>query len=155
MGCDDVTFPSRGLPVTDMGWEVQPEGLTRLLTRLSEDYDVPPMYLTENGAAYVDELGLRRRRSTTSSGSSTSPTHLRATHAAIELGADVRGYFYWSLLDNFEWAYGYAKRFGIVFVDYESLERVPKDSALVVRRRRGAQRAPGRPDGPGGITWDG
>lgn len=128
VGCDDVTFPSRGLPVTDMGWEVQPEGLTRLLTRLAADYDVPPMYLTENGAAYVDVPD--------ASGAVHDPErvayladHLRAVHAAIEQGADVRGYFYWSLLDNFEWAYGYAKRFGIVHVDYESQQRTPKDSA--------------------------
>ena len=94
--------------------------------------------------------GLRRRRSTTSSGSSTSPSTCAPTHAAIEQGADVRGYFYWSLLDNFEWAYGYAKRFGIVFVDYESLERVPKDSAWWYAERRGAQRAPGRPGGTRG-----
>jgi beta-glucosidase len=128
VGCEDVTFPSRGLPVTDMGWEVQPEGLTRLLVRLANEYDVPPMYLTENGAAYADVPA--------ADGAVHDPDrigylagHLRALHAAIELGADVRGYFYWSLLDNFEWAYGYAKRFGIVYVDYETLERVPKDSA--------------------------
>jgi beta-glucosidase len=128
VGCEDVTFPSRGLPVTDMGWEVQPEGLTRLLVRLARDYDVPPMYLTENGAAYADVPG--------EDGQVHDPeriayvaAHLRAVHTAIEQGADVRGYFYWSLLDNFEWAYGYAKRFGIVHVDYDSLERVPKDSA--------------------------
>ena len=128
VGCEDVTFPSRGLPVTAMGWEVQPEGLTRLLTRLAGEYDVPPMYLTENGAAYVDE------RSPDGQVHDPERTayladHLRTVHAAIEQGADVRGYFYWSLMDNFEWAYGYAKRFGIVFVDYDSLERVPKDSA--------------------------
>jgi beta-glucosidase len=128
VGCDDVTFPSRGLPVTDMGWEVQPEGLTRLLTRLAQDYDVPPMYLTENGAAYADVPD--------ADGQVHDPDriafvadHLRAVHAAIEQGVDMRGYFYWSLLDNFEWAYGYAKRFGIVHVDYDSLERVPKSSA--------------------------
>jgi beta-glucosidase len=128
VGCEDVTFPSRGLPVTAMGWEVQPEGLTRLLTRLATDYDVPPLYLTENGAAYVDVPA--------ADGQVHDPErvayladHLRAVHAAIEQGVDVRGYFYWSLMDNFEWAYGYAKRFGIVYVDYETQERVPKDSA--------------------------
>jgi beta-glucosidase len=128
VGCEDVTFPSRGLPVTDMGWEVQPEGLTRLLVRLAEDYDVPPMYLTENGAAYVDVLD--------GDGQVHDPEriayladHLRAVHTAIDRGADVRGYFYWSLLDNFEWAYGYGKRFGIVHVDYDTLVRTPKESA--------------------------
>jgi beta-glucosidase len=96
--------------------------------RLARDYDVPPMYLTENGAAYLDVPG--------ADGQVHDPEriayvadHLRALHQAIEQGADVRGYFYWSLLDNFEWAYGYAKRFGIVHVDYDSLERVPKSSA--------------------------
>lgn len=128
VGCEDVIFPSRRLPVTDMGWEVQPEGLTRLLTRLAADYGVPPMYVTENGAAYVD--------SPAPDGAVRDPeriayvdAHLRAVHAAIEQGADVRGYFYWSLLDNFEWAYGYAKRFGIVYVDYATQRRTPKDSA--------------------------
>ena len=129
MGCEDVTFPSRGLPVTDMGWEVQPEGLTRLLTRLSEDYDVPPMYLTENGAAYVDVARPPTGRSTTPSGSSTSPSTCAPCTRRSSWAPTSAGYFYWSLLDNFEWAYGYAKRFGIVYVDYESLERVPKDSA--------------------------
>ncbi len=128
VGCEDITFPSRGLPVTDMGWEVQPEGLTRLLVRLAREYDAPPMFVTENGAAYVDVVG--------PDGSVHDPeriayvdAHLRAVHAAVEQGADVRGYFCWSLLDNFEWAYGYAKRFGLVHVDYETLERRPKDSA--------------------------
>jgi beta-glucosidase len=123
---------SRGLPVTAMGWEVQPDGLTRLLTRLHADYTGPagiPLYITENGAAYDDEpsddgsvADLDRTRYITE--------HLRATHAAIRAGADVRGYFVWSLLDNFEWAYGYAKRFGVVRVDFETLERTPKQSAL-------------------------
>jgi beta-glucosidase len=145
VGCEDVTFPSRGLPVTDMGWEVQPEGLTRLLTRLASDYGVPPIYLTENGAAYVD--------SPSTDGAVRDPeriayvdAHLRAVHAAIEQGADVRGYFYWSLLDNFEWAYGFAKRFGIVYVDYESQLRTPKDSArwyAAVAARNGLGPAPG------------
>ena len=86
------------------------------------------MFVTENGAAYVDVVG--------PDGSVHDPeriayvdAHLRAVHDAIEQGADVRGYFCWSLLDNFEWAYGYAKRFGLVHVDYATQERRPKDSA--------------------------
>jgi beta-glucosidase len=128
VGCEDITFPSRGLPVTDMGWEVQPEGLTRLLTRLTADYAAPPLYVTENGAAYLD---VRRPDGTVDDPERVAyvDAHLRAVHAAIEQGADVRGFFQWSLLDNFEWAYGYAKRFGIVYVDYATLERVPKSSA--------------------------
>jgi beta-glucosidase len=130
VGCEDVTFPSRGLPLTAMGWEVQPEGLTRLLKRLHADYDVPPLYVTENGAAYADEVG--------ADGCVDDPervaymlAHLAAVHAAIAEGVDVRGFFQWSLLDNYEWAYGYDKRFGIVHVDYATQRRTPKTSALV------------------------
>ena len=130
VGCEDVTFPSRGLPRTDMGWEVQPEGLTRLLKRIHDDYDAPVMHVTENGAAYADEVA--------PDGSVDDPErvayvedHLRAVHAAIEQGVDVRGFFQWSLLDNYEWAYGYGKRFGIVHVDYDTQVRTPKRSALV------------------------
>ena len=128
VGCEDVTFPSRGFPRTDMGWEVQPEGLTRLLKRIHDDYDQPVMYVTENGAAYADTVG--------PDGSVHDPerlayvdNHLRAVHDAIEQGVDVRGFFQWSLLDNYEWAYGYGKRFGIVHVDYDTQVRTPKSSA--------------------------
>jgi beta-glucosidase len=128
VGCEDVTFPSRGLPRTDSGWEIQPEGLTRLLLRLDHDYDVPPMFITENGAAFPDALA---PDGTVPDHDRTAfiDDHLRATHAAMAAGVDVRGYFQWSLLDNFEWAYGYAKRFGMVHVDYTTQERTPKASA--------------------------
>lgn len=123
-----VTFPKRGLPLTDMGWEVQAWGLRDLLLRLDADYDLPPIHITENGAAYADEVGL--------DGTVQDPErisyvedHLRALHQAMSAGVDVRGYFVWSLLDNFEWAFGYAKRFGVVYVDYETRERIPKASA--------------------------
>jgi beta-glucosidase len=129
VGCEDVTFPSRGLPVTDMGWEVQPEGLARLLKRLHDDYAAPVMYVTENGAAYADTVA--------PDGTVHDPerlayvdSHLRAVHAAMQEGVDVRGFFQWSLLDNYEWAYGYDKRFGIVHVDYDTQVRTPKSSAL-------------------------
>jgi len=128
VGADDVSFPSRGLPVTDMGWEVQPEGLHRLLRRLTLDYDSPPIHITENGAAYADRPD--------ADGNVDDPQritfldqHLREVHRAIEDGCDVRGYFYWSLLDNFEWALGYAKRFGLVHVDYATQARTLKASA--------------------------
>jgi len=125
---EHVTFPSRHLPVTDMGWEVQPWGLRELLLRLDKDYPLPPVYITENGAAYADEL---------STGGTVEDldriayvdSHLRAVREAMDAGVDVRGYFVWSLLDNFEWAFGYAKRFGIVYVDYATQERIPKASA--------------------------
>lgn len=128
VGSEHVTFPSRGLPVTDMGWEVQPEGLHRLLVRLHEDYPRLPIYLTETGAAYADAPG--------PDGEVHDPeriafldSYLRAVHRAIEDGVDVRGFFQWSFMDNFEWAFGYAKRFGLVHVDYETQARTPKSSA--------------------------
>ena len=128
---EGIYFHSRALPRTSMDWEVQPEGLTRLLVRLHEEYAAPGgavLYVTENGAAYDDEI--------TPDGEVHDAErvlyleqHLAAVADAIDAGAEVRGYFYWSLLDNFEWAWGYAKRFGIVHVDYDTLERTPKDSA--------------------------
>lgn len=128
-GGEAITFPRRGLPVTGLDWEVQPEGLTDLLVALNDDYDLPAVYVTENGAAYPDVVA--------DDGTVDDPErlafvagHLRAVHAAIEKGVDVRGYFVWSLLDNFEWAYGYDQRFGIVHVDYETQQRTPKSSAL-------------------------
>lgn len=127
VGCESFSFPDRGLPKTDMGWDIQPEGLTRLLKWISDDYSPPPMYVTENGAAYDDEVvdgqvhDEGRLRFLTE--------HLRAVHDAIDAGVDVRGYFAWSLLDNFEWAHGYARRFGIVHVDYRTQVRTLKDSA--------------------------
>ena len=95
--------------------------------RLADEYAAPPMYVTETGAAYVDHLV---------DGRVDDPerlafldAYLRAVHEAIDEGADVRGMFVWSFLDNFEWAYGYDKRFGIVHVDYETQRRTPKSSA--------------------------
>ena len=127
---DGIYHHSRGLPTTDMGWEVQPEGLTRLLTRLHEDYTGPrgtALFVTENGAAYPDVVQ--------GDGSVDDQDrlefidrHLRALKDAVDAGADVRGYFAWSLLDNFEWALGYSKRFGIVRVDYTTQERTVKAS---------------------------
>ena len=87
-----------------------------------------PLYVTENGAAFADEK-TTTARSTTRTASSTCDAHFRAAHRAIADGVDLRGYFVWSLLDNFEWAFGFTKRFGLIYVDYETLERTPKDSA--------------------------
>jgi beta-glucosidase len=118
--------PIEGVEHTEMGWEVYPRGLSDLLTRLQGDYELPPLYITENGAAFPDAR---------QNGSVPDPQriaylegHLDAIAAAIAEGVPVRGYFLWSLLDNFEWAFGYSKRFGIVYVDFETLERVPKAS---------------------------
>ena len=118
----------QGAPVTAMGWEVSPADLTRLLLRLHRDYRLPPLYIAENGAAYEDrlvngEVDDEPRRAYLES-------HLHAVADAIDQGVDLRGYFVWSLLDNFEWSHGCAKRFGIVHVDYATLERRPKRSAL-------------------------
>jgi beta-glucosidase len=121
--------PSRpGVPVTDMGWEVAPGALTDLLVRLDLDYDLPPLYITENGAAYKDTVveGAvhdEERRAYIES-------HVRAVADAIEQGVDVRGYFVWSLMDNFEWALGYTKRFGIYYVEYATQARILKRSGL-------------------------
>ncbi|OCG73546.1 GH1 family beta-glucosidase [Microbacterium sediminis] len=123
---EDIHWPDRGLPRTTMGWEVQPEGLTRLLQRVAADLPGVPLYVTENGAAYDDELV---------DGAVDDPertefvrAHLSAVLDAIERGVDVRGYYYWSLFDNFEWAWGYEKRFGIVHVDYATQQRTVKRS---------------------------
>jgi beta-glucosidase len=110
-----------------MGWEIVPEVLTQHLVRLARDYLPPPMFITENGMANADVV--------TADGVDDAPRvdylreHLAAVARAIELGADVRGYMYWSLLDNFEWDSGYAKRFGLFRVDYETQARTPKRSA--------------------------
>jgi len=131
-GTEGIEFIAPAEPVTDMGWQIQPSGLTALLTKLGRDYPGVPMIITENGAAFPDQLHPDGDRVEDRDG------HLRAAHAAIAAGVDLRGYLVWSLLDNFEWAYGYDKRFGIVYVDYLTQRRVPKDSARwyqeVIRR---------------------
>jgi beta-glucosidase len=122
-----VPLPGRLLTAFD--WAVVPEGLTETLTRLCDRYGtaLPPLYVTENGCAYDDVP--------TGDGTCADPervdflaAHLRATRKAIDAGADVRGYFVWSLLDNFEWAQGRTKRFGLVHVDYATQQRTPKSS---------------------------
>ncbi|WNV88178.1 GH1 family beta-glucosidase [Umezawaea sp. Da 62-37] len=128
VGLGDLSFPGRDLPRTDMDWEVQPVGLTKVLRRLHDEYPRLPLYITENGAAYRDEFdGDGAVHDAERLGFIDG--HLRAAHAAISEGVDLRGYFCWSLLDNFEWAEGYAKRFGIVHVDYDTQVRTPKASA--------------------------
>ncbi|MHA6669822.1 GH1 family beta-glucosidase [Homoserinimonas sp. A447] len=133
---DGVYWHPRGLPVTAMGWEVQPEGLTRLLNRVHEEYSGPAevaLYVTENGAAYDDTVEADGSVHDTDR-TEFLRSHLAAIRDAIEQGTPVGGYFYWSLMDNFEWAWGYDKRFGLVRVDYETQERTLKDSAIEYRR---------------------
>jgi beta-glucosidase len=125
---DVATVRPPGVETTAMGWPVEPDGLTELLVRLHEEYTQGPIYITENGCAvydYVDpEGGVDDEERI-----AFLDAHFRAAHAAIEQGVDLRGYMVWSLLDNFEWAEGYSKRFGIVFVDYGTQRRIPKMSA--------------------------
>ena len=121
---EDVAVP--GKPLTDMGWEIYPEGLVEVLEMLSDRYDLPPIYITENGAAMTDRI--EGGAVEDSSRIRFFEQHLAALERAIAAGADVRGYFAWSLMDNFEWSYGYSKRFGLVYVDYETQERTVKSS---------------------------
>jgi beta-glucosidase len=139
VGSDDVEFVSRGLPRTEMGWEIDPSGLYDVLTRVHRDYPRLPLYITENGAAFPDEPtaddGVRDPERI-----AYLESHFRAARRAIDDGVDLRGYFVWTLMDNFEWGWGYSKRFGLVHVDYETLRRTPKDSArwfAEVTRRNG------------------
>lgn len=133
---DDGLPITRTLPLekprTAMDWEIVPEGFTDLLVRISKDYPGLPMVITENGSAFddtPDETGYVTDNGRTAYFAS----HLAAVAEAINQGADIRGYLAWSLLDNFEWAYGYDKRFGIVRVDYQTQTRTPKQSALYLK----------------------
>jgi beta-glucosidase len=128
MGYRELDGRERGVPATDMGWEIAPEGLTELLLAIKRDYGPLPLYVTENGAAYGDEPG--------PDGSVDDDrrveylrSHFSAAEDAIAAGVDLRGYFVWSFMDNFEWAEGYSKRFGVVYVDYATQRRIPKTSA--------------------------
>ncbi|MFE1833340.1 GH1 family beta-glucosidase [Streptomyces sviceus] len=123
-----------GVPVTDFGWPVVPEGLTELLTGMRERYGdrLPPVVITENGCSYEGMDDQNRI--------AYLDGHVRALHKAVEAGVDVRGYFVWSLMDNFEWAEGYARRFGLVHVDFETLARTPKASYAWYRELLRAQR---------------
>ena len=113
---------------TDTGWEITPRCLTELLQRVHADYGPIPILITENGAVFFDAPNPAGR--TPDSGRiAYLREHVAAVHAAIEAGVPVEGYFYWSLLDNFEWAEGFRSRFGLVHVDYPSGRRLPKDSA--------------------------
>lgn len=123
--------PTR-LPLTQMGWEIYPEGLTNFLTRTANEYTGDlPLYVTENGMANADVI---------QNGTVDDPeriayvsAHIAAVQKAIENGAPVQGYFLWSLLDNFEWSLGYEKRFGLIHMDFETLQRTPKASYHAIK----------------------
>lgn len=132
VGCDDVEWLPQPGPHTAMGWNQEPGGLTELLLDLHRRYPAVPLAVTENGAAFDDEVAPDGRVHDVSRVEYLHD-HIDAIGVAMDAGADVRGYFVWSLLDNFEWAYGYDRRFGIVRVDYVTLERTLKDSALWYR----------------------
>jgi beta-glucosidase len=140
IGAEDVVEVVPEGPTTTMGWNVDPEGFTGLLLRLRDEAPDLPLVVTENGSAWPDEVS--------DDGGVHDPArteyllrHLQALAAAVQKGADVRGYFAWTLMDNFEWARGYDQRFGLVYVDHPTQRRIVKDSARsyaeVVRRHRG------------------
>ena len=122
------SVPAPAAPHTAMRWEVYPTALEDLLVRLSRRTRVP-LFVTENGAAYDDPDTIDGSGVADPERTAYYREHISAVLRAAQRGADVRGYFAWSLLDNFEWAYGYSKRFGIVHVDYATQVRTPKDSA--------------------------
>ena len=117
---------------TSMGWEVYAAGLTETLEKTAERYGPIPLYVTENGSAFADPDHPRPGVSDPQRVAYLK-AHIRAVAEAIHRGVDVRGYYAWSLLDNFEWAHGYSQRFGLIHVDYETLVRTPKESARVYR----------------------
>ncbi|GAA0341010.1 GH1 family beta-glucosidase [Bowmanella denitrificans] len=116
----------KSLPLTDMGWEIYPQGLRNLLLSYHQQYALPPVYITENGAAMVDKL--EEGQVNDWDRLAYLHSHINAVNEAAEQGVDIRGYFAWSLMDNFEWAEGYLKRFGLVYVDYDSQQRIIKAS---------------------------
>jgi beta-glucosidase len=145
---DDAAWPTRartvpvpGAEYTAVGWEVHPASLTGLLLRVRERYGDLPLYITENGAALADPPHATAGRVDDPRRIAYFHSHLRALRDAMAQGVDVRGYFAWSLLDNFEWGHGYSKRFGLLHVDYATQKRTPKASAHFYReviRTRGA-----------------
>ena len=125
--------PPQGAPVTGMGWEISPQAFRDQLMDIHQRYGPIPIYVTENGAGY-EETASADGQIHDDQRVAFLEGYLGAMHEAIGAGAEVRGYFIWSLLDNFEWAFGYAKRFGIVYIDYTTLKRIPKRSFEYYRR---------------------
>ncbi len=132
VGCEDVEWLPQPGPHTEMGWNIEPQGMTDLLLEMHERYPATPLMITENGAAFDDVVSPDGRVHDVDRVDYVA-RHLEAVGQAMDAGADVRGYFVWSLMDNYEWAYGFHKRFGIVRIDYDTLERTWKDSAYWYR----------------------
>jgi beta-glucosidase len=131
-GSPDVAIAEPATTPTSNGWAVEPEGLYDALVRVASDYDPPPLYVHESGGAFPDHM--------CSDGTVNDhdrltylDAHFRAAHDALAAHVDLRGFFVWSLFDNFEWAEGYSQRFGIVHVDFATQKRTPKASALWYR----------------------
>jgi beta-glucosidase len=118
---------------TEMGWEIFSEGLFHVLCRLYFGYQVPKIYITENGCSFSDGPD-KNGRINDQRRIDYLRDHLTCAQLAMLAGVPLKGYFVWSLMDNFEWAHGYSQRFGLLWVDYESQERLPKDSALWYRK---------------------
>jgi beta-glucosidase len=132
VGCENV-YPVEVDGVrTEMGWEIYPDGLTEVLTRVSRDYTEVPIYITESGAAFADDMTPDARVEDRNR-VDYMRSHISHAKRAIDQGVDLRGYFAWSLLDNFEWAFGFTKRFGLVHVDFETQVRTQKQSAAWYR----------------------
>lgn len=130
-GWFDVQEPE-DVPLTAMGWEITPDAFTELLIDLQQRYSLPPIYITENGAAMDDEMV--EGEVADSDRVDYFNSHLNAVHNAVKAGVDIKGYFAWSLMDNFEWALGYTKRFGIVYVDYSTQKRTLKQSGIAYQK---------------------
>ncbi|MFC4534002.1 GH1 family beta-glucosidase [Sphaerisporangium dianthi] len=130
-GTEGIEFTGAYAPTTATGWPIVPTGLSQLLLRLTRDYPGVGLLVTENGAAFDDAVTGERVHD--ADRTAFLESHLRAAHEAIEAGADLRGYLVWSLMDNFEWAEGYSKRFGLLHVDFDTQRRLLKDSALWYR----------------------
>ena len=157
---DANAWPLRAAPVsqkqatyTETGWEVFAQGLTDDLVWVKARYGNPRIYVTENGAAFYDPPTATNDRVCDPLRVEYLRQHVTALHEAREHGVDLRGYFAWSLLDNFEWSHGYSKRFGIVHVNFANQRRTPKDSArfyakIIGSRGRILNESPPRPDSP-------
>jgi beta-glucosidase len=130
-GADDIEFLPQPGPYTAMGWNIEPSGLEEHLLAVHAEFPDQALMITENGVAvaYVESTAGGVAAVHDPARIDYLRRHITAAHRALEAGVDLRGYFVWSLMDNFEWGYGYTKRFGIVRVDYDTLERLPKDSA--------------------------